>query len=86
MYIDDKLIEWVKATDDIHADFVKKKFYDEILLTNPKIEKKNLDSQINIIKEIVKTFSNKPWVTQKEISEKFKLNKDQLLKIIYSYN
>ena len=23
MYIDDKLIEWVKATDDIHADFVK---------------------------------------------------------------
>ena len=81
MYIDDKLIEWVKATDDIHTDFVKKKFYDEILSTNPKIEKKILDSQINIIKEIVKTFSNKPWVTQKEISEKFKLNKDQLVKI-----
>ena len=26
MYIDDKLIEWVKATDDIHTDFVKKNF------------------------------------------------------------
>ena len=81
MYIDDKLIEWVTATDDIHADFVKKNFYNEILLANPKTEKKNLDSQINIIKEIVKTFSNKPWTTQKEISEKFELNKNQLLKI-----
>ena len=80
MYIDDKLIEWVTATDDIHADFVKKNFYNEILLANPKTEK-NLDSQINIIKEIVKTFSNKPWTTQKEISEKFELNKNQLLKI-----
>ena len=81
MHINDKLIEWVTATDDIHADFVKKNFYNEILLANPKTEKKNLDSQINIIKEIVKIFSNKPWITQKEISEKFKLNKDQLLKI-----
>ena len=40
MCIDDKLIEWVTATDDIHADFVKKNFYNEILLANPKTEKK----------------------------------------------
>ena len=69
MYIDDKLIEWVTATDDIHADFVKKNFYNEILLANPKTEKKNLDSQINIIKEIVKTFSNKLSTTKKKFQK-----------------
>ena len=75
MHINDKLIEWVTATDDIHADFVKKNFYNEILLANLKTEKKNLYRQIKIIKKIVKIFSKTPWITQKEISIKYKLNK-----------
>ena len=82
MKIDVKLIEWINSNNDIHHSYVNKEnLREQVVLNNPKIEKDNLSNQINYIKQIVKIFSKKPWVTQKEISEKLKLKKDQLLKI-----
>ena len=81
MKIDAKLIEWINSHNEIHSDYVNKKIYEQIILNNQKIEKENLTNQIENIKHIVKVFSNKPWITQKEISERLNLKKNQLLKI-----
>ena len=81
MKIDDKLIEWITSKSEIHLEHVKKKIYDEISLNNLDLEINDLKRQIDKIKDIVKIFSNKPWVTQEEISKNFNLNKKELLKI-----
>ncbi len=81
MQIDGKLIEWINSNNDIHHSYVNKIIREQVVLSNPKIKADNLSNQINYIKQIVKIFSKKPWVTQKEISEKLKLKKNQLLEI-----
>ncbi len=81
MQIDGKLIEWINSNNDIHHSYVNKIIREQVVLSNPKIKADNLSNQINYIKQIVKVFSKKPWVTQKEISEKLKLKKNQLLEI-----
>tara|TARA_Y100000389_G_scaffold204062_1_gene254768 strand:- start:19551 stop:21095 length:1545 start_codon:yes stop_codon:yes gene_type:complete len=81
MKMDDKLIQWLNSENDVHSEYAKKKFYDQIIFDNPKIKKDYLINEIDKIKQIVKIFSKKPWVTQKEISEKLNLEKPQLLKI-----
>lgn len=81
MQNDSKIIEWLNSDNDIHSEYISQIFLKQITLSNPKLKKDKLIGKIENIKNIVKIFSKKPWVTQKEISEKLNLKKPELLEI-----
>ena len=81
MEIDTKLIRWLNSEEETNSEYVKNIILKEINSVNNFVDYQITKKDVENIIYIVKIFSQKPWVTQEEISKKLSIERDQLIKI-----
>ncbi len=81
MEINNKLIKWLNSKNEVYDNDAKKLILNELSKVNLEIESEEIKKDIDKIANIVKIFSQKPWITQEEISKKLSVGRDKLLRL-----